>query len=63
MALQKSLSVPFSRIKYAKTNAGNRWKCGYIGDGVDSDWFSGKKNTPLRLECGKQREEEGGTPQ
>jgi hypothetical protein len=37
-----SLSIPFSRVKQSKRNAGNRWTGGYIGDNMHSDWFSGK---------------------
>jgi len=35
-------------------NSGNRWKHGYVGDGVGDDWLSGRDSELVRLEHGKK---------
>lgn len=40
----------FPRAKQSKSNAGNRCKSGYIGDGVGSNWFSGKISEAVMFE-------------
>lgn len=56
-----SLQDPPSRVKDSKKNARDGKKCGYIGESVCGDWFSGKLSDPIRKEYGgkeKRREEE-----